>query len=192
MSEQPPNQWEQQPSPSTPQLSQPQGAIYQPPAGTMYQPAATSYPAQTNPYLNSVADEPNLGRGILAGLASAVIGATGWAIITAIINFQIGWMAVGVGFLVGLAVQRFGKGTDPAFGFVGAAFSLLGCVGGNLLAVCIMASRELSLPLLDVLFRVSNPTVAGIVLKETFSPMDILFYAIAVYEGYRFSTRQHE
>jgi hypothetical protein len=31
---------------------------------------------------------------------------------------------------------------------------------------------------------------AGQVLLETFQPMDLLFYGIAIYEGYKFSFRQ--
>ncbi len=32
-----------------------------------------------------------------------------------------------------------------------------------------------------------NPSLAVALLQATFSPMDLLFYGIAVYEGYHFS-----
>jgi hypothetical protein len=95
-------------------------------------------------------------------------------------------MAVGVGFLVGFSVRQFGKGLDQSFGMAGALLSLIGCLTGNLLAVCIAVSRHQSIPLLDLLLRLDFGTIVYFI-KETFNPMDLLFYGIAVYEGFKFS-----
>jgi len=35
-----------------------------------------------------------------------------------------------------------------------------------------------------------NPELAAALLQSGFSPMDLLFYGIAAYEGYRFSFRR--
>jgi hypothetical protein len=140
-------------------------------------------------YVQEIRDNQNLTFGVIGGIAAAVVGATVWAITTALTNYQIGWMAVGVGCLVGFAVRRFGKGIDTSFGIAGAGLSLLGCLAGNLLTVCIVVSRQQSIALLDVLSRL-NPEIAVELMKVTFSPMDLLFYGIAVYEGYRFSFRR--
>ncbi len=131
----------------------------------------------------------NLSSGVIGGIVAAAIGATIWAIITAVTNFQIGWMAVGVGLLVGYAVRIFGKGIDKTFGAVGAVLSLLGCVVGNLLTTCILISRHEHIPFLQLLSRL-NPEIAIELIKATFHPLDLLFYGIAVYEGYRFSFRR--
>ena len=53
--------------------------------------------------------EKKLLLGGLAGLAAAIIGAIIWAVVTVTAKYQIGWMAVGVGVLVGFAL-RIGKG----------------------------------------------------------------------------------
>ena len=50
--------------------------------------------------------EQSLPMGLMAGAGAALLGAIGWAVITALTKFQIGFMAVGVGFLVGTAVRR--------------------------------------------------------------------------------------
>ena len=130
-----------------------------------------------------------LSFGIVGGIVAATIGATIWAIITAVTNFQTGWMAVGVGLLVGYAVRISGKGIDKTFGVAGAALSILGCVVGNLLTACILISRNQNIPFHDLLSRL-NPEIVVEIMKVTFNPMDVLFYAIAVYEGYRFSFRR--
>ena len=139
--------------------------------------------------MQEIKDNQNLPLGILGGISAAAIGAAIWAMITALTNFQIGWMAVGVGFLVGIGVRSLGKGIDLSFGAVGAALSLLGCLAGNLLTVCILISRQENIELFNLLSRL-NPLVAVELMKVTFNPMDLLFYGIAVYEGYRFSFRR--
>src|SRR5262245_66169208 len=75
----------------------------------------------------------NLPLGFMAGLLAAAVGAGLWALITIFVGFQIGWMAVGVGFLVGWAVRVAGKGRHRAFGIMGALLALSGCAVGNLL-----------------------------------------------------------
>ncbi len=145
--------------------------------------------AQLRYALDQIRAEQSLPMGALAGAAAALVGAGAWAAMTTLAHFQIGWMAVGVGFLVGFAVRAFGKGLDRTFGVVGATMALLGCALGNLLAVCgmIAASRDLSF--LAVLSRLT-PAIVRDLMVASFQPMDVLFYGIAVYEGYRLSIRR--
>lgn len=97
-------------------------------------------------------------------------------------------MAVGIGFLVGFSVRFFGKGFDQKFGFVGAIFSLLGCLLGNLFTTVIFASIDLNETFFTMLFSLNLSNIIDI-FEQTFSPMDLLFYGIAIYEGYKFSFR---
>ncbi len=146
-------------------------------------------PVKLNRLLQEIRDNQNLLSGSLAGVAAALLGAGLWGIITALTKFQIGWMAVGVGFLVGMAVRTFGKGIDKSFGIAGAAISLLGCMVGNLLAVCIMISQQQQVPF-SALLSSLTPEIATGIMKATFNPMDLLYYGLAVYAGYRFSFRR--
>ncbi len=52
--------------------------------------------------------QQNLIGGILAGMVAASVGAILWAVITVATGFQIGFMAIAVGFLVGLASRTAG------------------------------------------------------------------------------------
>jgi hypothetical protein len=139
--------------------------------------------------MQEMKENQNLSFGIIGGIVAAAIGASVWGIITAVTNFQIGWMAVGVGLLVGYAVRISGKGIDKTFGVVGAVLSLLGCVAGNLLTACIIISTHQHIPFVQLVSRL-NPEIVIELIKATFNPMDLLFYGIAVYEGYRFSLRR--
>ena len=137
-------------------------------------------------YMNEVRDNQKLVMGLVGGIGAAVIAAAAWALVTVLTNHHYGLVAIGVGFLVGYAVRIFGKGVDTIFGVTGAAVSLLGCVAGNFLTVLVFASRQEGIPFLDLLSRVT-PEVIGAVLKDTFQPMDLLFYGLATYFGYKYS-----
>jgi hypothetical protein len=137
-------------------------------------------------YMNEVRDNQRLFMGLAGGIGVAVIAAAVWALVTVLTNHQYGLVAIGVGFLVGYAVRIFGKGVDTIFGVTGAAVSLLGCVAGNFLTVLVFVSRQKGVPFLDLLSRVT-PGVIGAVLKDTFQPMDLLFYGLATYCGYKYS-----
>ena len=132
--------------------------------------------------------EQNLALAIFAGVGAAIAGAAAWAAVTVTTEFQIGYMAIAVGFLVGYAV-RLGKGIDKVFGIVGAILALLGCVLGNLLSAVGFLSKELHMGVMETLSRLDYSKIPEI-LVSTFSVMDLVFYAIAVYEGYRFSFRR--
>lgn len=142
-------------------------------------------------YLTQARNEQNLPLAIVAGAAAALIGALLWALITVLTNYQIGFMALGVGFLVGQAVRKFGKGIDTIYGATGAFLALLGCIGGNLLTACVIYARQEHTDILTVTLAVLlNPQASIALLVATFQLMDLLFYALGVYEGYKFSFRQ--
>ncbi len=126
--------------------------------------------------------------GTVGAIAGALLGAIAWGAITAATHFQIGYMAVGVGFLAGYGMRTLGGGRDRADGFIAGAVAFLGCVLGNLLTVIIEFAPQdrthrgiIELTLLVL----TNPKLAWILLTQSFSVMDLLFYGLAVYAGYR-------
>lgn len=131
-------------------------------------------------------DNQNIGGALLGGFAGAVVGAALWAIITVSTNFQIGWEAVGVGFLVGFGVRKFGRGIDPAFGYIGGALSLFGIALGNILTGMAIVSKDQSIPFTDLASRM-NLSIAWQLLVAGFAPLDLLFYGLGIYYGYRYS-----
>ena len=150
-----------------------------------------AYRANLEQFMREARAKESLPMAILAGLVSSIVAAIIWALITSVTHFQIGFMAIGVGFLVGYAVKFLGRGFGTIFGIVGAFFALFGCVLGNLLTVIVSAAMTEGVPVMTILTAfLTSPGIILEIFKETFSVMDLLFYAIAVYEGYRFSIRQ--
>lgn len=125
---------------------------------------------------------------IIGGAAAAIVSALIWATVTVATKYQIGYLAILIGLLVGFAVRYFGSGIDKQFGFIGAFFALMGCALGNLLSQIAFIAQAESLGYLEVI-ALLNLDVILTIYKDSFSPMDILFYAIAGYEGYKFAFR---
>lgn len=122
------------------------------------------------------------------GLLAAIIGGVVWAAVTVNTGYQIGWMAVGVGALVGFAV-RMGRGVDLYFGIIGAVLAFVGCALGNFLSMAGFIGKESGVDILQVLQTIDYSKVPETMMSAA-EPMDLLFYGIAVYEGYRFSFRR--
>lgn len=98
-------------------------------------------------------------------------------------------MAIGVGFIVGYAVRIFGKGIGKILGVVGAVLSLVGCLLGNFFTIVGFYAKEERLNIIQTLINFDY-SYLGSVLIETGTPMDLLFYGIAIYEGYKFSFKK--
>lgn len=142
--------------------------------------------AKLKDYLARRRDAQNLGLGILGGVIGAALGAVIWAAITAVSGYQIGFMAIGVGFLTGFGVRILGKGMDKIFGYVGALLSLAGCAAGNILAAVISVSAHEHIPFATIMQRLT-PQTAWQILIGTSNIIDVLFYGIALYFGYKYS-----
>jgi len=126
---------------------------------------------------------------IIGGISAAVLGAMIWALVTVMTKYQIGYMAIGVGLLVGFSVRYFGAGIDKYFGFIGAILALAGCALGNLLTQVVFAADAESVGYIEIL-SVLNFDLVLTIFEESFSPMDVMFYGIAGYEGYKFAFRK--
>jgi hypothetical protein len=92
--------------------------------------------------------EQNLPLGAAAGITASVVMGLLWAAITVITEYQIGYMAVAVGFGVGYAIRYAGRGFDQIFGITGAVLALLGCLIGNFFSLVgfVVKSQDVNLP----------------------------------------------
>lgn len=120
--------------------------------------------------------------GSLVALALAIL----WALVTVAAEYQYGIMAIAIGLITGSAVRYFGRGETKTFGAVGAILSFASCLVGNLLSVYGFFAKNNSLSIFQALFQIDFARVLS-AFPKTFSSMDLVFYGLAVYEGYRFS-----
>src|SRR5687767_3659580 len=139
----------------------------------------------TQPAIEQLDDQPNLLMGLIGGVIAMLVSAIVWGAITYFTEYQIGWMSIGVGFLVGLALRFFGKGKTMIFGVSGAVLALIGCLLGNLIFYAGVIARMEGASFLNVFFTLlTTPAAALEVFTIAFDFMDIFFYALAAYAGF--------
>ena len=138
------------------------------------------------PAIEQLDTDSNLVMGLVGGAVAMLVSAVLWGVITYVTQYQIGYMAIGLGFLVGFAVRYFGRGHSLIFGLSSAVLSLLGCALGNFLFFTGAIAREEGAAFFDVfLFLLTTPAAVIEVFMVTFEIIDLLFYGIAAYVGFR-------
>ena len=127
------------------------------------------------------------GIGLAAALGAALVGALIWSLITITTDYKIGFAAIGIGLLVGKAVEHLGGG-DARLPIPAALIALLGCVVGDLFTDVHFLAQAFDLSDATVAKDVvTSPDIAWRLYKAGFEAMDLVFYAIAAYEGFRFA-----
>lgn len=139
--------------------------------------------------LFEIQSEQNLVTGALAGGIAGAVGAILWAVITVATGFQIGWLAVGIGFLVGASVRWAGRGTTATYGVIGAGLSLVSVVVGNFLSLLGLMAGIAGISYLEMITSFDY-TQTYAIMAGTFEPIDLLFYGVAIWQGYQCSIRK--
>ncbi|MDB2687491.1 hypothetical protein N9Y42_09800 [Mariniblastus sp.] len=82
----------------------------------------------------------NIG-GIIGGTIAAVIGAVVWGAIAFYGEVEIGWLAIGIGFLVGLGVSAGSRSGGIGAALIAVVLTVLSLVGGKYAAVQMAAHK---------------------------------------------------
>ncbi len=150
--------------------------------------ADTAIPPAIEPK-RSMALSPHLLLSILGGLAAAVVGALVWAAIAIITNLEVGYVAVGLAFLVSLAVRYLGNGGTVIYGFIGALCSLFGILLGKVFILLWFVSKDKEVSLMTVVTHVDWGALLSAIMSNL-GPIDYFFAAFALYLGFKYSIRK--
>ena len=137
---------------------------------------------------------PSSGRrtlvSVLVGVLAAVVGAVVFATVIGVTKYEIGFGAVGIGALVGFAMSQTATPTR-ALAPVAAVVSLAGCLLGEVMGFTALIAKDEAFPVLEAEKNVLlQPDLFVEILKASFSPMSLLFWALAVYAGYSFVAKR--
>lgn len=134
--------------------------------------------------------QQNLPLGILGGIVAGIIACFLWIYLSLLFKVQIGYFAIGVGIVIGFAIRFFGKGLDKIFGICGAIISLVCCLLGNFLILIISVAETAEMGELLMILKEIDYNYLPEIMIETFHPMDLVFYVLAMVSGYSFSFRR--
>lgn len=132
--------------------------------------------------------QQNFPLAVIAGLGAALGGALLWAVVTVMTQSELGIMAIAVGYLVGNAIKVAGNGVEKKFAFLGAVCGFVGCGLGNIFSATAFYAEANHLGAMEIVSSMNAEFLLNL-MKQFSQPMDVLFYAIGIYEGYRFSRK---
>ncbi|WP_327431064.1 hypothetical protein [Streptomyces sp. NBC_01236] len=123
----------------------------------------------------------NLGLGLAAAVGAALVAAGVYGAIIGLTKHEIGWAAVGVGFLIGLAAGRFG-GRNPILPIVSVVLSAGSVYLGQLVGEAMIGSKEVGIGFNELFF--DHFDVVQEAWKAEADPLTFVFFAIAAYVAF--------
>ncbi|MFF3584135.1 hypothetical protein [Streptomyces mirabilis] len=150
-----------------PQQGTPQGA---PQPGFPMAPVAPAAPVRDK-----------LGLGLAAAVGAALVAAGVYGVIIGLTKHEIGWAAVGVGFVIGLAAGRVG-GRNPILPIVSVILSVASVYLGQLVGDAMIIAKDVSVGFNEVFFQ--HFDVVQEAWKDQADPLTFLFFAIAAYAAF--------
>ncbi|MCX4730070.1 hypothetical protein ACIA74_05890 [Streptomyces sp. NPDC051658] len=118
----------------------------------------------------------NIGLGLVAAVVAAVVAAGLYGAIIGATKHEIGYAAVGVGFVVGFAAGKVG-GRNPVLPVVSAVLALVAVYFGQLLGEAMIAAKELPVTVSELFF--DHFSLLNEAWKADSDFISYLFFAIA-------------
>ncbi|GGR71887.1 hypothetical protein GCM10010252_07930 [Streptomyces aureoverticillatus] len=118
----------------------------------------------------------NIGLGVAVAFVAALVAAGVYGAIIGATEHEIGWAAVGVGFVVGLVAGKVG-GPNPALGAVAGVFSLGAVYLGQLVGAAMVIADKANIDFTEVFF--DNFDILQEAWKNEADAMTYVFFAIA-------------
>ncbi|MEV7318909.1 hypothetical protein [Streptomyces sp. NPDC093970] len=160
------------------------------------QPESPAQPADGNPFAQQQVPAPdavqpgavptppapaapprgNVALGLVAAVVAAVAAAALYGMVIGLTKHEIGWAAVGVGFVIGLAAGRLG-GRNPALAIAATVLALGSVYLGQLVGEAMIGADQLDVSFSEVFFQ--HFGVVQDAWKEEADPLTFLFFAIA-------------
>ncbi|MFD8191430.1 hypothetical protein [Streptomyces wuyuanensis] len=158
-----------------------------PPSGAPFTDGAAPAPAPAPaPVLGGDVPAPapargNVALGLVAALVAALVAGGVYGGVAGAIEREIGWAAIGVGFLVGFAAGKLG-GRNPVLPVVSALLSLGAVYLGQLLAIAIIAGKELKVSASEMFFDNFGLMTDAWSASKDF--MTFVFFALAAFAAF--------
>lgn len=154
-------------------------------------PAGNGNATVSKPSSRSRRRRSSIPRALIAGAIAAAMTGIFWALVIAVFNRRVGFLAIGVGFAVGFSVRHFGRGRTEVFGVIAMLLAMMGCAIGDILGGIVLVAESAGVPLAHLLSRLNGGYLADI-FRLMFTPMDIIFYLIALFTSYKYAVVSDE
>ncbi|MFC5169645.1 hypothetical protein [Streptomyces mutomycini] len=126
-----------------------------------------------------------VGLGVLAALGAAIVAAILYGVLAGSIEREVGYAAIGVGFLVGFAASKVG-GANPAVLGASVVFSLVAVFFGQLIGMAMLVAEANGVGFSEVFFdRFGDLVNAWKELSDFMTYLFLLLGPVAAFGGAR-------
>ncbi len=124
-------------------------------------------------------------RAVVLGVLAALGGAAVWVAVGAATKHEIGFVALGVGYLVSFSMSRV-RATWNRLPVVAAVVALVAVVVGDLVLDIVLQAQHEGVGLGEAFSTVlTSPSIAKDVFAAYFTPIDLLLWLLAASVAYR-------
>ncbi len=135
-------------------------------------------------FIASINQKANNSLGVLLGIGFGFVGATAWAIISKLTGYNIGFIAIFIGFLVGQGFVNAGRSTKPIMGVIAAIIALLSTLLGNLAFAFLQIADYHSMNVIDLVINFDYHYLLNLII-DMHTAFDIIFYTLAASAAYK-------
>ena len=133
--------------------------------------------------------QQNLGRGILAALLMTVLAVALWVYLALLFDKYFPWVSMLQGILIGIAMQRGGRGIDWPFPVAAAVITALGAALGSFVVALFLTGREFGTGALELINEISTHTV-GTFYTRNFGIIGVIYMLFAASLAAFFANRR--
>ncbi|MGW3444787.1 hypothetical protein [Streptomyces sp. NPDC001076] len=155
-----------------------------PPPQPQPQPQPQSLPTDANPFAQQPPPAPARGTmalGLVAAALAAVAAAALYGVVIGLTEHEIGWAAVGVGFVIGVAAGKLG-GRSPALAITAAVLALGSVYLGQLVGEAMIGADQIGVSFSELFFQ--HLDVVQRAWKAEADPLTFVFFAIAAWAAF--------
>ena len=132
--------------------------------------------------------EQRFGPAAIGGIVAAVLGAGIYAVVTVATGYAIGFLAIGIGVIVGFTMQYLGRGIETKFVVVASLLAVIGCILGNIFAAILFEARTYGQSPFEIAASIDIRLLFDFLIVD-FQFTDLLFWALAIYAASHFAKR---
>ena len=118
--------------------------------------------------------EQSVSRGLLGTIAVAVLLCWGWALLSMLTARVFPWFTIVMGAIIGLAMQRFGRGLDWRFPVMALIIAGIAAYAGNLMIGVFETGRYIEEQPIRVMGGLSADTMRNF-FRNTIGPVDHIY-----------------
>ncbi|MFF2650979.1 hypothetical protein [Streptomyces sp. NPDC058045] len=123
----------------------------------------------------------NMGLGVVAAIAAGLIAAAAYGLIVGLTKHEIGYAAIGVGFIVGLGAGKVG-GRNMALPVVSALVALGSVYLGQMIGEAMIGAKQLNVGFSELFFQ--HFSLVHEAWKADADGMSFVFFAIAAFAAF--------